>query len=94
MAESIHRFTVILDGLSEMTDTDADALYEAGCDDGSPGSREGVAFVAFDREAPSLTEAIGSAARDVRKAGFDVVRVEIEAEDLEEWRDASSPANA
>ncbi len=35
-----------------------------------------------------------SAVRDVRKAGFDVLRVEIEAEDLEELPDASSPAKA
>ena len=91
MSEAIHRFTVILSGLTEMTDAAANALYEAGCDDGSPGSCEGVAF---DREASSLSEAIHSAVRDVRKAGFDVVRVEIEAEDLEEWPDASSPANA
>lgn len=32
----------------------------------------------FHREALSLEEAIGSALMDVRKAGFDVVRVEIQ----------------
>ena len=38
----------------------------------------GVPQIHFHREAPSLEEAIGSALAQVRKAGFDVVRVEIE----------------
>jgi len=78
----VHRFTLILTGLTEMTDAAANALYEAGCDDGTPGSSDGVAFVGFDREATDLSHAIRSAVADVRKAGFDIVRVEIEADDL------------
>ena len=65
-----------------MTDTAANALYDAGCDDGTPGSSGGVAFVGFDREASDLSCAIRSAVADVRKAGFDIIRIEIEADDL------------
>jgi hypothetical protein len=76
-------FSLIVAGNSEFTDEDADALFEAGCDDGTPGSLCGVASVTFKRAADSLLEAIRSAIRDVRKAGFEVSRVEIETGVLE-----------
>lgn len=72
-----HEFTVILAGISEITDAAADALYKAGCDDGSPGSCDGVVSVDFHRDAPTLESAIQSAVADIRKAGFQVQRVEI-----------------
>jgi hypothetical protein len=71
-----HQFTFILSGITEVTDEAANALCEAGCDDGSFASRGGVALVMFDREAPTLLEAIQSAATDVRTAGFGILRVE------------------
>jgi hypothetical protein len=72
-----HEFTVILAGISEITDEAANALFEAGCDDGSPGSCDGVVSVDFHRDAATLEAAIQSAVADVRKAGFQVERVEI-----------------
>ncbi len=72
-----HEFTVILANLSEISDEAANALYEAGCDDGSPGSCDGVVSVDFHRDAPTLESAIQSAVADIRKAGFQVERVEI-----------------
>jgi hypothetical protein len=72
-----HEFTVILAGISEISDEAAGALYEAGCDDGSPGSCEGVVSVDFHRDATTLEEAIQSAIVDIRKAGFGIKRVEI-----------------
>ncbi len=72
-----HEFTVILDGISEITDEAANALYEAGCDDGSPGSCDGVVSVDFHRDAPTLESAIQSAVADILKAGYQVQRVEI-----------------
>ncbi len=58
---------------------ECEALYEAGCDDGTIVSRNRVTFIAFDRKADSLEEAIRSATADVRAAGFEVVRVEMPA---------------
>ena len=69
-------FTLILTGITEVTDDAADALFEAGCDDGSFASRDGVAFVMFHRDAATLREAIDSAIADVKKAGYGVLRVE------------------
>jgi hypothetical protein len=78
-----HEFTLILSGISEATEEGAEALFEAGCNDGTFASRDGRAFVGFTREAASLLDAIRSAIRDVRKAGFEVSRVEIETAALE-----------
>lgn len=71
-----YEFTLILSGITEVTDEAADALFEAGCDDGSFASRDGVAFVIFHREAETLRKAIDSAIANVGQAGFGVLRVE------------------
>jgi hypothetical protein len=73
-------FTLILAESFELTDDIADALFAAGCDDGTPGTCNGVFSIDFHREAGSLEEAIRSAIKDVRTAGYEVTRVEIEAE--------------
>jgi hypothetical protein len=74
-----YSFTVILAGVDCITAEMADALYEAGCDDSTPGSSGGVVMVGFDREAENLGAAIGSAVDDVVRAGYRVARVEVEA---------------
>ena len=70
-------FVVVLKGLDIIDDDLAEALYEAGCDDGTPFSSCGVAGIGFSREADSLESAIRSAVADVQKAGCTVHRVEI-----------------
>lgn len=54
----------------------AEAVFEAGCDDSTPGASCGVVFVDFDRESDSLREAIDSAVAQVEGAGYKVARVE------------------
>ena len=73
-------FTLILAESLELTDDIADALFEAGCDDGTPGVCDGVFSIDFHREADSLEKAICSAIGDVHTAGYKVERVEIEAD--------------
>ena len=73
-----YEFSLVLTGV-EVTDDDCDALYEAGCDDGTVVTRDGVTHIAFDREAESLEEAIRSATAQVTSAGFEVARVEMDA---------------
>jgi hypothetical protein len=73
-------FDVILAGLSEISDELAERLFGAGCDDGTPCSSEGQAWIGFRRQAESLEAAIRSAIADVQKAGCTVARVQIEAE--------------
>ena len=74
-----YEFDVVLKGISEVTDDQADVLFAAGCDDGTPACCNGLAWIHFDREAPSLEEGIHSAVTQVRSAGFTVSKVELDA---------------
>lgn len=75
-----YEFDVILKDVAEVTDEPADALFAAGCDDGTPASCHGLAWVRFDREAVSLEDAIRSAVAQVRAAGLAMSKVELDAE--------------
>ncbi len=60
-------FLLIVEGADLHTDAVADALFEAGCDDALLGSRDGVQYLGFDREAESLSQAVRSALADVER---------------------------
>ena len=77
---SPYEFTLVLRGSPELTEEIADQLFEAGCDDGSPGTCNGVFTIDFVRSATSLEEAISSAIANVKAAGLEAERVEIEAD--------------
>ena len=77
-----YSFTLILKGRLELTEEIADELFEAGCNDGTPGTCDGVFSIDFRGEADSLEEAIRSAIANVKSAGYRVERVEIEAETM------------
>jgi hypothetical protein len=70
-------FEVILAAGTDVTEELADRLFEAGCDDGTPGACCGVPVIGFSREAESLESAIRSAVANVQKAGCVVERVQI-----------------
>lgn len=70
-------FSLTLAGVEEFTAELADRLYEAGCDDATFGTSNGVPFGRFTREAGSLGDAVGSAIRDVERAGLTVARVDV-----------------
>jgi hypothetical protein len=72
-------FTLIL-SVSEVTDEQCDALYEAGCDDGTISTSGRVTRIDACRDALTLEEAIRSAIGNVNAAGLQVARVEIEAD--------------
>ncbi len=72
-----YEFSLVLTA-SEVTDGDCDHLYEAGCDDALIGTSNCVTRVMFSREADSLEEAIRSAVANVRSAGFDLTRIEMD----------------
>ena len=71
-------FDLLLKDVPEVTDDQADALFAVGCDDGTPASCNGIAWVHFDREAPSLEEAIRSAIAQVQSAGLTVSKIELD----------------
>ena len=74
-----YEFDVILKGVQEITDDQADALFAAGCDDGTPTCCNGIAWIHFDRDAASLEDAIRSAISQVHATGFSVSKVELDA---------------
>jgi hypothetical protein len=75
-----YEFDVILKDVAEVTDDQADKLFAAGCDDGTPAGCNGVAWVHFDREAATLEEAIARAVAQVLAAGLTVAKVELDAD--------------
>jgi hypothetical protein len=74
-----YEFDIVLKDAAALTDDHADALFAAGCDDGTPVSSNGQTWIHFDREAASLEEAIRSAVSQVQSVGFCVSRVELDA---------------
>ena len=81
MKTKTHKFTLILSGVAEITPELADALYGATKGDIELNSRDGVAYVEFERSASSLRDAITGAIREIEVAdvGARVVRVESDA---------------
>jgi len=73
-----YEFQLVFKEDTEITEELADRLFDAGCDDGTPGTFCGVPYISFHREAESLESAIRSAVADVQKAGCVVERVQIE----------------
>jgi hypothetical protein len=73
-----YEFSLVLKEGTEITEELADKLFDAGCDDGTPGTFCGVPYISFHREAESLEAAIRSAVADVQKTGCVVQRVQIE----------------
>ncbi len=91
MAKREFEFTQILSGAPELTVEVLDAFYEAGCDDALIGTRDGVAYADFCREADSFRQAVLSAIRDVESAGVGA-RVDHEATRAATQKPRSSPS--
>lgn len=72
-------FSLVVSDPVELTESLADALYSAGCDDATPGMCEGVLTLDFHRHSDSLERAIQTAIANVRSAGLQTARVEIDA---------------
>jgi hypothetical protein len=71
-ALTTYNFEVTLADERVATEELAGALFAAGCDDASVSSCNGVVTVEFDREAPTLRDALDSAAADIEQAGYRV----------------------
>ena len=52
-----YEFSLVLKGSLKLTEEIADELFEAGCDDGTPGTCDGVFSIDFHREADTLEAA-------------------------------------
>lgn len=68
-----HTFTVVLD--REPAEEEFDSLFAAGLDDAAFGREHGFPVAEFDREAPTLADAIASAVRAIDSVGLVALRV-------------------
>ena len=78
----LYEFVVTLAKGTPHSDDLVEALFDAGCDDGSVWSRGELVQIGFSREANSLEEAIRSAVGDVQRAGAVVAEITMEADAL------------
>ena len=65
-------FTLVVTGTID--DGTVERLFEAGLDDATVRSSGGIGFVDVTRDAPTMTEALASAIRQVRSAGLEGTR--------------------
>ena len=74
---NLYNFMVIVKGGDIVNDDElSDALYQAGCDDSTPGMVDGIATLEFDREAADLYTALTSAIADIESIpDLTVVRI-------------------
>src|SRR4051794_13075881 len=69
-ASKEYEFSLVLNGVSELSEEVENALFESGCDDATLSISYGRIFMEFARSATSLKAAVLSAIRDVRNAGI------------------------
>ena len=69
-------FTIIASGLDRLADDFEDRFWDNGCDDASISFQKGVIILEFCRTAPSFSQAIASAFKNVHAAGATIERVE------------------
>jgi predicted DNA-binding transcriptional regulator AlpA len=69
-----HHFTLTI--RAALTDACLDALFGAGCDDATFSTRGELTFGEFDRDAPSLLDAVVSAIGAVESVGVEVLHVD------------------
>ena len=74
-----HEFTLVL--TADPNEEESDRLYGT-FNDGTISTTAGIPQIHFHRASESLEEAIRSAVGDVRSAGFDVRRVEMQPDML------------
>ena len=75
-------FELVMEGRHELTDELADALFDAGCDDGTPATVDGILRIGFTRESSSFEEAVLSAVRNAESTAFGLRTSRVEPSDL------------
>jgi hypothetical protein len=75
-------FTLLIDGPDLQDDDRLNALFEGGCDDATFGRRDSIQFADFDREAPSLAEAIHTAIRNIMSVVPEATVIRVEPEEF------------
>lgn len=72
-----YEFTLVLDTYQEDYEQLEDALFEAGCDDATLSSRNGIVYLNFAREAADLESAVISAIQQVEQSKVKLLVTEV-----------------
>lgn len=67
---AVYNFTLTVSGITLDTEGHEDALFEAGCNDAMLSYYGKAIYLEFEREAPSLHQAIASAIHNIEDAGI------------------------
>lgn len=82
MMNKLYQFTLVLDGVDDLTPNLEDALFEAGCDDALINYKNGTVYLDFDRADEDLEHAIISAIKAVESAVLGAKIVSVAPEHL------------
>lgn len=78
----LYDFTLIIKETNEFTESVADILYKAGCDDGTLSTCNGILAIDFHRESATMDQAIRSAIQDVTSTGLTVKNIDVSVESI------------
>jgi hypothetical protein len=76
----MYDFAIVAAGSPELTDELAERLYEAGAEDCSAGTCDGVMSIDFHRDADSFEAAVRSAIGHMQAVGLTAARVVVDAD--------------
>jgi hypothetical protein len=76
--KDVHSFSLVYEGASRLPEDYDDILFEAGFDDATVLTRDGLLILDLDREAPSFREALLSAIEGVERASLPVELIRVE----------------
>lgn len=80
--DNIHEFTLVLDHVNDKTIGLEDHLFNCGCDDALINFRSGTVYLDFNRQAPSLEDAVISAIKDIESSPLGAKVINILPDDL------------
>lgn len=78
----LYQFTLVLDGVDELTPNLEDALFAVGCDDALINYKNGTVYLDFDRADEDLEQAIISAIKAVESADLGAKIISVAPEHL------------
>ncbi len=76
---STHEFSLVVAGVTELTEVVMHALAEAGCDDATPTMRHGLLTLDFSRVGPTFKDALLGAIADVLGSGLPARVIQVDA---------------
>lgn len=79
---AVYTFTLIVDGPDLQSESNSEALFEAGCDDALVGRAGTLQYVDFDREAAALSDAVFTATEAIEGAVPGAIVIHLEPDDL------------